>query len=244
MTKKKFGLIGKKLSHSFSKKFFETKFQQLGINASYDNFELADIAEIRRIFELEHLIGLNVTIPYKETVIPLLDKLDETAQKVGAVNCILIQNGQTTGYNTDVFGFQQMIKPFLESHHERALILGKGGASRAVAHVLQELGITVFYATRSPQSEQEFNYAEVNERMIQACGIIVNTTPLGMFPETEQCPDIPYAAMGDKHLAVDLIYNPKETVFMKKAKSFGATAINGETMLHQQAEKSWEIWNP
>jgi shikimate dehydrogenase len=136
-----------------------------------------------------------------------------------------------------------MIKPFLESHHERALILGKGGAAKAVAHVLNELGLAVFFVTRNPKDENDFPYDDVNEAMIRSCGIIVNTTPVGMFPDIDQAPAIPYEFLNDKNLAVDLIYNPKETLFMKKAKSFGANAINGETMLHQQAEKSWEIWN-
>jgi len=240
---KKYGLIGKKLGHSFSKDFFEKKFRNLNLDVTYENFELADISAIKTVFEIPELVGLNVTIPYKQSVIPFLDQLDETAKAVGAVNCIHLKNGQKTGYNTDVFGFRQMIKPFLESHHERALILGKGGASKAVEYVLKELGLAVFFATRNPEEEHDFGYDEINERMIQACGIIVNTTPLGMFPDVEFFPQIPYEFLTDKNLAVDLIYNPKETVFMKKARSFGANAINGETMLHQQAEKSWEIWN-
>jgi shikimate dehydrogenase len=241
--KKKYGLIGKKLSHSFSKTFFENKFQTLNIDSVYRNFELETIPQIEDIFSDSEVVGLNVTIPYKETVIPFLDELDESAKSVGAVNCIHIKNGKHIGYNTDVFGFRQMIKPFLESHHERALILGKGGAAKAVAHVLKELGLAVFFVSRNPKDEDDFLYQEVNEAMIRSCGIIVNTTPLGMFPDVENAPAIPYEFLSDKNLVVDLIYNPKETLFMKKAKSFGANAINGETMLHQQAEKSWEIWN-
>lgn len=241
--KKKYGLIGKKLSHSFSKSFFENKFQSLNIDCSYDNFELETISEITNVFDTPHLVGLNVTIPYKEAVIPFLDELDESAKAVQAVNCIHLKNGKRIGYNTDVFGFRQMIKPFLESHHERALILGKGGAAKAVAHVLNELGLAVFFVTRNPKDENDFSYNDINEAMIRSCGIIVNTTPVGMFPNIENSPAIPYEFLSDKNLAVDLIYNPKETLFMKNAKSFGANAINGETMLHQQAEKSWEIWN-
>jgi shikimate dehydrogenase len=241
--KKKYGLIGKKLSHSFSKTFFENKFQTLNIDSAYENFELENISQIKDVFTKSDLAGLNVTIPYKEAVIPFLDELDESAKSVGAVNCIQIKNGKHVGHNTDVFGFRQMIKPFLESHHERALILGKGGAAKAVAHVLNELGLAVFFVTRNPKDENDFPYDDVNEAMIRSCGIIVNTTPVGMFPDIDQAPAIPYEFLNDKNLAVDLIYNPKETLFMKKAKSFGANAINGETMLHQQAEKSWEIWN-
>ncbi len=241
--KKKYGLIGKKLSHSFSKTFFENKFQALNIDSTYENFELENISQIKDVFTNSDLTGLNVTIPYKEAVIPFLDELDESAKSVGAVNCIQIKNGKKIGHNTDVFGFSQIIKPFLESHHERALILGKGGAAKAVAYVLNELGLAVFFVTRNPIEENDFSYEDINEAMIRSCGIIVNTTPLGMFPDVENAPAIPYEFLSDKNLIVDLIYNPKETLFMKKAKSFGAKAINGETMLHQQAEKSWEIWN-
>ena len=241
--KKIYGLVGRELSHSFSKSFFENKFQSLNIDSVYENFEIETITQIEDVFAVSDLAGLNVTIPYKEAVIPMLDELDESAKSVGAVNCIQIKNGKHVGYNTDVFGFRQMIKPFLESHHERALILGKGGAAKAVAHVLNELGLTVFFVTRNPKEENDFSYHDINEAMINSCGIIVNTTPVGMFPDTENAPAIPYEFLSDINLVVDLIYNPKETLFMKKAKSFGANSINGETMLHQQAEKSWEIWN-
>lgn len=240
---KKYGLIGKKLSHSFSKNFFDQKFRDQSIDATYENFETQDISGIQAVFKIENLAGLNVTIPYKEVILPFLDDLDESAKMVGAVNCIQVKNGKRIGYNTDVFGFRQMIKPFLESHHERALIFGKGGASRAVASVLKELGLSVFFVTRNPKEEVDFAYSDINERMIHSCGIIVNTTPLGMFPDVDIAPEIPYSFLTDKNLVVDLIYNPKETLFMKKAKSYGANVINGETMLYQQAEKSWEIWN-
>jgi shikimate dehydrogenase len=241
--KKIYGLIGEKLSHSFSKSFFENKFQSLNIDCVYENFELETISQINDVFNVSDLAGLNVTIPYKEAVIPFLDELDESAKSVGAVNCIQIKNGKHIGHNTDVFGFRQMIKPFLESHHERALILGKGGAAKAVAYVLKDLGLAVFFVTRNPKEENDFSYDDVNEAMMHSCGIIVNTTPVGMFPDIENAPAIPYEYLSDQNLVVDLIYNPKETLFMKKAKSVGAIAINGETMLHQQAEKSWEIWN-
>lgn len=240
---KKYGLIGQKLSHSFSKKFFEKKFRDQSIDGTYENFEMEDISGIQAVFQIGNLAGLNVTIPYKEVILPFLDDLDESAKMVGAVNCIQVKNGKRIGYNTDVFGFRQMIKPFLESHHERALILGKGGASKAVASVLKELGLSVFFVTRNPKEENDFAYNEINERMIQSCGIIVNTTPVGMFPDIDTAPEIPYTFLTDKNLVVDLIYNPKETLFMKRARSFGANVINGETMLYQQAEKSWEIWN-
>lgn len=240
---KEFGLIGKKLGHSFSKSFFEKKFLNLGLDASYRNFELENIEDVKLLLADKNIGGLNVTIPYKETVIPYLNELDHVAQKVGAVNCIKVQNGKAKGYNTDVFGFSQAIKPFLESHHERALILGTGGASKAVEFVLSELGLAVFFISRNPKNENQFAYSDLNKNMVQSCGIIVNTTPLGMYPEINQCPAFPFEYLNSGHLVMDLIYNPKETAFLKKAKAAGASVINGETMLFQQAEKSWEIWN-
>jgi shikimate dehydrogenase len=239
----KYGLIGKKLGHSFSKDFFIEKFKKLGIDAVYENFELDRADAIAGLLTQENLKGLNVTIPYKEAVIPYLDGVDSTAQEIGAVNCIQVKNGKAKGFNTDAFGFSQLIKPFLESHHERALILGTGGASKAVVNVLKQLGVQVYFATRTPQKENEFHYADVNDRMIGSCGILINTTPLGMFPDLNSYPEIPYSAISPQHLAIDLIYNPAQTVFLSKCKEQGAVVQNGTTMLIQQAEESWRIWN-
>lgn len=215
----------------------------MGFDGSYQNFELPSITDVTEIFKKPQLVGLNVTIPYKEAILPYLDELDETAKAIGAVNCIHLKNEKKVGYNTDAFGFAQMLKPFLETHHERALILGKGGSSKAVSYVLNQLGVRVFFVTRKPVEDNDYGYSDINDQMISACGIIVNSTPLGMFPDIDQAPEIPYHFLTSKHLCVDLIYNPKETRFMKMSKDKGATAINGETMLHQQAERSWEIWN-
>ncbi|MBK9191914.1 MAG: shikimate dehydrogenase [Crocinitomicaceae bacterium] len=240
---KQFGLIGKKLGHSFSKDFFEKKFQLLNLDATYRNFELERIEDVKSLFADPTIEGLNVTIPYKQSFIPFLDSLDPVAERVGAVNCIQLKNGKSKGFNTDVFGFSQAIKPFLESHHERALILGTGGASRAVEFVLAELGLAVFFISRHPKNDNEFAWSDINENMVQSCGIIVNTTPVGMFPEVNQCPEFPFEYLNPTHLVMDLIYNPKETELLKRAKAAGASVINGESMLFQQAEKSWEIWN-
>lgn len=191
----------------------------------------------------QNLDGFNVTVPYKESIIPFLDDLDETSKKINSVNCVKKINGKWIGFNTDAFGFKQCIKPFLESHHERALILGTGGAAKAVEFVLNELGIAVFFLSRNPKNENQFGYSEVNQQMIKSCGVIIHTTPVGMFPRVNECVEFPFEFLTESHLLVDLIYNPNETEFLKRAKSMGASAINGETMLFQQAEKTWEIWN-
>lgn len=239
---KRYGLIGKKLGHSFSKKYFEKKFDELRLEAAYDNFELATISEIKHILN-QPISGLNVTVPYKVEIIPYLHELDESAKAIGAVNCVKLTEGYFKGYNTDAFGFEQMIKPFLESQHERALILGTGGASKAVEYVLKELGVQVYFVSRNPKRENDLGYNDINEIIFKSFKLVINTTPMGMFPDTDDCPELPYHLFTEGHLAVDLIYNPEVTLFMKKASEFGANTINGLTMLNQQAEKSWEIWN-
>jgi shikimate dehydrogenase len=247
-----FGLIGYPLSHSFSQKYFTEKFGRENIaDAEYKLFPLQDISALTALLHSHPDIrGLNVTIPYKEAVIPYLDELDETAKAVGAVNCIkIIPNSQLSkpqlkGYNTDVHGFRQSIKPFLEMHHERALILGTGGASKAVHYVLKQIGIDCYFVSRDPQGrEKHFRYEDVNEYVIKAFPLIVNTTPLGTYPNTQDFPPIPYEHITSQHLLYDLVYNPPETEFMKRGKARGAAAINGLSMLHEQAEKAWEIWN-
>lgn len=239
---KQYGLIGKSLSHSFSQAYFTEKFNTLNINAVYNNIEVDTSEDLSLVFNTD-LAGANVTIPYKTSIIPYLDALDETASAVGAVNTIKFENTKKIGYNTDTYGFKQLIKPFFKSHHERALILGTGGASKAVAFVLENLGVNVIYVSRNPKGENQFPYEAINENMIAFNGVIVNTTPVGMYPNIEECIALPYHALTDKHLVIDLIYNPKETLFLTKAKQQKATILNGLTMLHQQAEKAWEIWN-
>ena len=242
---KQYGLIGKTLSHSFSKKYFEEKFKRENINAVYENFELNDISQVEGLFSIHsNLCGLNVTIPYKEQIIPYLDEVDEQAQKIGAVNTIYIdkETGKMKGYNTDVYGFKQSLKPFLENQHQRALILGTGGASKAVAYVLNELGITTAFVSRTPQLENQLSYDELNENILASFLLIVNTTPLGTFPNVDEKPTINYDAITPNHLLYDLVYNPVETAFLKEGKKRGALTINGEQMLQLQAEKAWEIW--
>ena len=241
---KTYGLIGKSLSHSFSKKYFTEKFDGLGLTDSeYINIEIETIEEfIEKLKELKPR-GLNVTIPYKEEIIPYLDELDEVAEEIGAVNTIVFKNGKLKGYNTDAFGFHQSIKPFFKSQHERALILGTGGASKAIDYVLKQYGVDVLFASRSETNANILNWNEVNENVIKQHLLIINCTPLGMYPDVDIKPEIPYSALTDKHLLVDLVYNPEETLFLRLGKENEAKGINGLIMLKQQAEKSWILWN-
>jgi shikimate dehydrogenase len=240
-----FGLIGKSLSHSFSRSYFEKKFIENELNDHfYKNFELETIEQFSNVLKTQNFKGLNVTNPYKESIIPFLDELSIGAKEIGAVNCINIVNGKTIGYNTDAYGFGQSIKPFLDTTHGRALILGTGGASKAVAYALKKIGVEVFFATSSnKKNTNTFFYDEINEGMMSAFKLIINTTPLGLYPNINEAPALPYHLFTDKHLAYDLIYNPEQTLFLKQAKEKGAVTINGLSMLHLQAQKSWEIWN-
>lgn len=239
----KYGLIGRTLGHSFSKQYFEEKFQRENLNSTFENFELPNIEAIQTVFSSEDLVGLSVTIPYKEQVIPYLDELSEEAKIIGAVNCIAIKNGQKIGYNTDVFGFHQMIKPFLTNEHERAIILGTGGASKAVAYVFQQIGLDVIWISRTPANSKQFPYEAINEHMLRACKVVVNCTPVGTFPDVDACVPFPFKFLTESHLCIDLIYNPSETAFLRKSKEQGATPLNGLTMLKEQANKAWELWN-
>ena len=241
---KVYGLVGKSLQHSFSSNFFSDYFVNENIFAKYQNFEIKAVEHIQSVFDLKPA-GLNVTIPYKESVLPYLDELDPLARTIGAVNTIVFDGNHKIGYNTDVFGFQQSIKPFLTNQHERAIIFGTGGAAKAVAFVLQEIGIDVLYVSRKASGiPKHFDYSAVNSHMIKACKLIINCTPVGTHPHIEDCLDLPYESMGIEHLAIDLIYNPIETLFLKKAKAQGASIMNGESMLKTQAMKSWALWNP
>ncbi len=240
---KTYGLIGHPLSHSFSKKYFTEKFKDLSIDAQYINCETEHLNNLDFVKE-NNLSGFNVTIPYKQTIIPLLDELDEEAKKIGAVNTVkVLENGTLKGYNTDVYGFKQSIKPFLESHHERALIIGTGGASKSISYVLNALGINVLFVSRIPKNSNEISYEEVNEYVLKAHFLIINCTPVGTYPNVSDAPTIPYEHISSKHLLYDLIYNPNETLFLQKGKLNGAKTLNGLSMLQLQAEKSWEIWN-
>lgn len=241
-----FGLIGKSLTHSFSKTYFEKKFNDLNlINHTYQNFELNIISQIENVFKISNIKGLNVTNPYKEEIIPFLDELTLDAKQIGAVNCIKISDGKTIGYNTDFYGFAQSIKPFLEPQHNKALLLGTGGAAKAVAYALKNIGVEVYFVTSSNIKKQTntFFYSELNNYIFNAFKLIVNTTPLGLYPNINEQPTIPYEWITQNHLCYDLIYNPTQTLFLKQAKQQGALVVNGYSMLQLQAEKSWEIWN-
>jgi shikimate dehydrogenase len=240
-----FGLIGRSLAHSFSESYFTEKFRKEGIeDARYQLFPLHDIALFPSLVE-EHpeLLGLNVTIPHKESVMPFLNTIDEEAGKIGAVNCIRISHGKTTGFNTDATGFRQSILPFLENHYERALILGTGGASKAVAHVLRQRGIEVWYASTSSSGSHILRYDQLERETLKHFLLIINCTPLGTFPETEAMPAIPFDGITADHFLYDLIYNPTETTFLREGKQRGANTMNGLKMLQIQAEESWRLWN-
>lgn len=237
-----FGLIGAKLGHSFSKGFFTDLFTKQEIQADYSNFELTAIDEVQPLLD-GRLSGFNVTIPYKEAILPYLDELSEEAKQIGAVNTVKISNGKSIGYNTDAFGFHQSIKPFLTNQHERALIFGTGGASKAVAFIFKQIGLDVLYVSRGEKGGNVFGYEDVNEHMLRACKVIVNTTPVGMYPNVDDLLPLPYEALTEDHLVIDLIYNPEETAFLSRAKAAGAVTLNGASMLKEQALKAWSIWN-
>lgn len=241
-----YGLIGHPLAHSFSATYFAEKFNEQNItHCEYRNFDIPSIELFSDLVEAHlDLRGLNVTIPYKESIIPFLDELDPEAKLIGAVNCIkILENGRKIGYNTDAYGFYHSIKPFLENKSERALILGTGGSSKAVAYVLQKLGVQVFFASTNPSKSNHVSYGDITADTIKHFPLIINTTPLGTFPNVETAPELPYEALTDKHFLFDLTYNPEETVFLKKGKEAGAETSNGKLMLQLQAEKSWSIWN-
>lgn len=245
----KYGLIGYPLKHSFSIGYFNEKFEAENIDAQYVNFEIPDIRDFMEVIEENpNLCGLNVTIPYKEQVIPYLDELDKDTAKIGAVNVIKIirlPKGKVklVGYNSDIVGFTQSIEPLLQPHHTKALILGTGGASKAVFHGLDNLGIKATFVSRTKKSDDILTYRELTPEIMQEHTVIVNTTPLGMYPKVDFCPDIPYEQLTPNHLLYDLLYNPNETLFMKKGKEQGAVVKNGLEMLLLQAFASWEIWN-
>lgn len=243
-TKKQFGLVGKNIDYSFSKKYFTEKFEKENlINHSYQNFDIQSVFEITQIVKNPNLCGLNVTIPYKEEIIPFLDKISKKAKKIGAVNTIrTTKKGKLKGYNTDFFGFQRSLSSLLNEHHKKALILGTGGASKAVAFALKKLGIQYSFVSQKLRRDY-LSYEKLNEAIFQEYQIIINCTPLGTFPDINSCPNIPYDLLNSNYIVFDLVYNPEETIFLQKAKQNGATTKNGMEMLVFQAEKAWEIWN-
>lgn len=239
-----YGLIGKSLNHSFSANYFKEKFAAEKIkNSVYLNFEFEKSTEIRKsLSALKGLSGLNVTVPYKIDIMEALDGVGDKALKIGAVNTIAIQSdGRWKGFNTDVYGFLMSLKPFLTSAHERALILGSGGASRAVDYGLKKRGLATQIVSRHPKGDQ-IGYSVLNKNMLSHYKLIVNTTPLGTWPNTQACPSLPFDGITPQHLVYDLIYNPEKTEFLWRAEAQGAQIMNGRDMLRHQAEKSWEIW--
>lgn len=241
----KLGLLGKNISYSFSRAYFKEKFENEQItDTTYENFDIESIDLFPSIIKnTKNLKGLNVTIPYKEAVIPFLDKVNKKAKAIGAVNTIKItKKGKLVGYNTDCYGFKKTLKPFLKPHHKSALILGTGGASKAIAYTFKELGITYQYVSRKQSENISFTYDSLTEADIKNHQIIINSTPLGTFPNIEDCPNIPYHAITSNHVLFDLIYNPEETKFLRLGKEQHATTINGLNMLKLQAEKAWSIW--
>ncbi|QCX00536.1 shikimate dehydrogenase [Aggregatimonas sangjinii] len=240
----RYGLLGKDISYSFSKGYFAEKFEALGLkNHGYENFDIPKIEILVQLLKHEeNLKGFNVTIPYKEAVLPYLSEIDTDAEKIGAVNTVQFTEQGLKGYNTDAYGFQRSLEPFLKEQHTNALVLGTGGASKAILFVLKRLGIETTSVSRSPDSGQ-IGYAILDEAIIRAHQLIINSTPLGTYPNIEDKPPIPYKFISKDHLLFDVIYNPAKTAFLREGESQGATGCNGLRMLELQAEKAWEIWN-
>lgn len=239
----KYGIIGYPLGHSFSRAFFTEKFQREHIDAEYVNFEIPSADMLPGIVQANpNLRGLNVTLPHKEAVIPMLDELSDEAKEIGAVNVIRVRDGRLKGFNSDIIGFMDSIRPLLKPWHQHALVLGTGGASRAIRVGLQRLGIEWTYVSRTP-APGRLTYADLTSELMEHYQVIVNCSPVGMFPRVDACPDIPYHLLTSSHLLYDLVYNPEETLFLKRGAEHGAAVKNGLEMLHLQALASWRFWN-
>lgn len=245
----KFGIIGYPLGHSFSAKYFSQKFTDQHIDACYNLFPLKQIEEFTPLIRQHTFTGLNVTLPYKEQIIPYLDKLDETAQAIGAVNVIHFTQGQSIGYNTDVIGFRNSLRTILLPHHTHALILGTGGAAKAVWYGLQTMDIHTLYVSRTRKQIQTskglaetLTYQELNAEILTQYTLIVNCTPLGMYPAIDTCAPLPYNLLTQKHLLYDVVYNPEKTLFLQHGEEQGCCTQNGRAMLEGQAEAAWKIW--
>ena len=240
---KRYGLIGHPLKHSQSRFYFNEKFEYEGLDCLYQHFDLKSLDELQEVMEkYPDLCGLNVTIPYKEAIIPILDEIDATAQQVGAVNVVTIKEGKLIGFNTDIYGFEQLLNRAINGKTiSHALVLGTGGASKAVRFVLRQKGIP--FSTVSRDAERgDHTYDTLTDEVLKQNHLIINTTPLGMVPYVDGFPDLHYQALGSKHILIDLIYNPKETAFMELGKTWGAKVYNGMQMFEEQAKKTWEIW--
>lgn len=238
-----YGLIGNPVAHSYSEKFFNEKFESENIDAKYKLFKLEDLDKFQALIKKEKkLAGLNVTLPYKEKIMSFLDEIEPQAKKIGAVNTIKLEEGKLIGYNTDSFGFLKSLFPIIEKHHTNALILGTGGASKAVAQALVSLGIEYKMVSRNPKEDQ-LSYSDLTPELIKENLLIINCTPLGTFPNVNESPDIPYDGLTTKHLLYDLVYNPVVTQFLAQGQLHKSKVYNGQKMLEYQAERSWEIWN-
>ncbi len=241
--KKEYGLLGRNISYSFSEKYFNDRFGKEEIDAQYYTFDLKEINELKSLLEEKQLSGLNVTIPYKQDVFPFLDDLSQEVEEIGAVNVIKFEkDGTLSGHNSDYYGFKNSLLESVSELPKKALVLGTGGASKAVVKALKDLGIEWKYVSRSSKQDQ-LTYEDLNEEIIKEYHLIVNCSPVGTFPKVEECPNLPYKFLTDRHIMFDLIYNPEVTTFMQKGIEKGAKAINGYRMLILQAEKAWEIWN-
>lgn len=244
MKLREFGLLGRNIDYSFSRTYFAEKFQRESIeDARYRNFDFPSLDDGFEDFLDSGIAGMNVTIPYKEAIIPYLDEVDSVAQSIGAVNTVQFVDGKKIGFNTDAFGFQTALEPMLMPNISEVLILGTGGASKAAAYVCKSMGMRVKYVTRNPKSDKHISYEKLCKDGFGSAKLIVNASPVGTFPNIENAPQLPYALIDDSFILFDMIYNPAETLFLRRGKSQGAKVKNGLEMLVNQAEKAWEIWN-
>lgn len=243
MQRNKLGLLGKNIDYSFSRSYFSEKFKRENLDFSYTNFDIDSLEKLQSIVSNKSLIGFNVTIPYKEEIIHHLDSINDEAKTIGAVNTVVISSsGKLIGFNTDCWGFAESLRPHLKTHHKKALILGTGGAAKAIAYVLKQFGISFKYVSRKESDNMLINYNELQSSIIESHKLIINCTPLGTYPNIENAPEIPYEIITNQHILFDLIYNPDKTLFLKKGEARGATIINGYKMLVLQAERAFQIW--